>query len=50
MKRHTKNRSTNIVRNVSEAGYEYLHATRGWRRLSAKRLQAQIKMAQLLGA
>lgn len=45
-----KSRATNITRNANKKGYEYLHATRGWKRMSAKRLIAQHKMAQLLGA
>lgn len=32
------------------SGYSALHPTKGWRRISFKRLEAQRRMAQLLGA
>ncbi len=30
-------------------GYDYCHRTRGWKRVSAAQLAAQVKMAYLLG-
>ena len=38
---------SNITRNVSSAGYEVCHFTKGWRRISAKRLGAQHRLAVL---
>lgn len=48
--RKPKNRLTEIVKDASPLGYTYLHATRGWKRMSQKRIIAQRKLAQLLGA
>lgn len=32
-----------------DGGYSVLHFTKGWRKVSPKRLEAQMKMAQILG-
>lgn len=41
---------SNTVKDASPLGYTVCHFTKGWRRISAKRLRAQRRMAQLLGA
>ena len=49
-RKHQRGGGQPIYKDVSPAGYTVLHPTKGWRRISAKRLRAQHRMAQLLGA
>jgi hypothetical protein len=35
---------------ADDRGYDALHPTKGWKRYSARRLAAQFRVAQLLGA
>lgn len=36
-------------RMLPDGGYEYLHPTKGWKRVSRRRYDAQTRMAHLLG-
>lgn len=42
--------TANLVKDASPLGYTVCHFTKGWRRVSAKRLRAQHRLARLLGA
>lgn len=45
-----RGKRSNAVKDASPLGYTVCHFTKGWRRVSAKRLRAQHRMARLLGA
>jgi len=49
MKNKLRSEATDLYRNADKKGYEYLHATKGWKRMSARRLAAQHRMALLFG-
>ena len=50
LQKEKRGNRSNTTRNVSQTGYEVCHFTKGWRRISAKRLAAQHIMARLRGA
>jgi len=46
---HKETKTQSYVQH-EDGSYSVLHPTRGWRSVSARRMEAQRRMAQLLGA